>query len=374
MIDNQFGARRPPLSDPLPESPVDSEAVRMVRDAEAAQKRRNPFMPEVGDRGEQLALLIDFENLVLGAFASLPGRADPVPAKALTWLCRAYGSTTIRRAYGDWAESRFGRYQPALERNGIDLVQLGHGPGRKNGADIRMAVDAMETLLIHPGVDAFVLVSGDSDFSPLVAKLREHGKYVIGVGAESAASARLVSVCTEYKLFGSIVARVDPPAGDTIPGTAKTGTGNAQSPSPAAPPGFRLADAERLLVTAMEQASVAAPTAGGIKNKMIALDPAFDEANYGCRSFREFLTKVDHRVRVVGRSGNDITVTLISPPADGVPPAGSCAAQPATPTVETVDAAPDQHGEGQISMAKHEDKTEGDGQGTYDPATTVHSE
>ncbi len=67
-----------------------------------------------------------------------------MPAKALTWLYRAYGPATIRRAYADWAEPRFGRYQQALERNGIALVQIGHGPARKNGADIRMAVDAME--------------------------------------------------------------------------------------------------------------------------------------------------------------------------------------------------------------------------------------
>lgn len=104
------------------EPPAESEAVRMVRDAEA---RRSPWTSEIGSRGEQVALLVDFENLVLGAIASLPGRAEPVPAKALTWLCRAYGSTTIRRAYADWADPRFGRYQPALERNGIDLVQIG---------------------------------------------------------------------------------------------------------------------------------------------------------------------------------------------------------------------------------------------------------
>jgi hypothetical protein len=111
-----------------------SEAVRMVRDAEA---RRSPWASEIGSRGEQFALLVDFENLVLGAIASLPDRAEPVPTKALTWLCRAYGSTTIRRAYADWANPRFGRYQQALERNGIDLAQIGHGPARENGADQR---------------------------------------------------------------------------------------------------------------------------------------------------------------------------------------------------------------------------------------------
>jgi hypothetical protein len=223
----------------------------------------------------------------------LPDRAEPVPAEALTWLCRAYGNASIRRAYADWADARFGRYQDTLERNGVDQLQIGRGPSRKNAADIRMAVDAMETLITHPAVGAFVLVTGDSDFSPLVSRLREFGKHVIGVGAETAASARLVSVCSEYKLWGSIVARVESDA------------------MPAAQPGFRIADAERLLVTAMEQATTATPTASQVKAKMLALDSSFDEANYGCRSFRDLLTRLDHRVRTAGRSGGDITLALI---------------------------------------------------------------
>lgn len=155
---------------------------------------------------------------------------------------------------------RFSRYQHALERNGVDLLQIGHGPERKNGADIRMAVDAMETLIVHPEVEAFVLVSGDSDFSALVSKLREFGKHVIGVGAETAVSARLVSVCSEYKLWGSIVARVDPPD--------ETTTAPAQ-------PGFRLADGEALIASAMEQIATSTPTASQVKAKMLTLDPVF---------------------------------------------------------------------------------------------------
>jgi hypothetical protein len=160
----------------------------------------------------------------------------------------------------------------------------------------------MELFIVHPSVEAFVLVSGDSDFSPLVAKLREFGKHVIGVGAETSASARLVSVCSEYKLWGSIVACVDPPA--------ETGESPAQ-------PGFRLADAETLLVTAMDQISAATPTAAQVKAKMIALDASFDVADYGCRSFRDFLNRLGHRVRTVGRSGHYITLALVEPGSGG---------------------------------------------------------
>ncbi|RSM80611.1 NYN domain-containing protein [Amycolatopsis sp. WAC 01375] len=251
-----------------------------------------------GHRAQQAALLIDFENVVLGAGSTLPDRYEPVPAAALAWLCRAYGPTTTRRAYADWADPRFGRYQQMLERSGVDLVQLGHGPSRKNGADIRMTVDAMETLIVHPSVDAFVLASGDSDFSPLVSKLREFGKYVIGVGAETSASARLVSVCSEYQLWGSIVEETAP---------------RPEAPHTASHPVHRLADAEALVVAAMQESPTSAPTASWLKSKMRALDPAFAEADFGCASFRELLGQLEHRVRAVGRSGGDITLSLIEP-------------------------------------------------------------
>lgn len=249
-------------------------------------------------RADQVALYLDFENLVLGAGCSLPGRLEPVPEPALTWLCRAYGATTIRRAYADWADARFGRYQGALERNGVDLVQIGRGSQRKNAADIRMTVDAMETLIAHPGVGASVLVTGDSDFSPLVAKLREFGKHVIGVGAETATSARLVAVCSEYKLWGSILTRIQ--REDSLA---------EQRPE------HDLTEVEQLLVRAFEALGADPVTAAALKTKMLALDPAFDEANYGFARFRELLAATG-RVREVAPSGGDITVGLMTARAD----------------------------------------------------------
>jgi uncharacterized LabA/DUF88 family protein len=275
---------------------IENEAVRMVRDAAARREETFGGWARVripGPRGDQVALLLDFENLVLGATASLPDRAEPLPAAALKCLCHAYGPTTIRRAYADWSDQRFGRYQQQLERNGVDLIQIGHGPSRKNGADIRLTVDAMETLSIHPSVDAFVLVSGDSDFSPLVAKLREFGKHVVGVGAETAASARLVAVCSEYALWGDIVARVEP---------APTAT--------PAPDDGGLRAAEALLVKAMNDLDKATPTASQVKAKMVEIDATFDIARLGCGSFREFLGRLGHRVQTAGKSGGDITLAL----------------------------------------------------------------
>ena len=127
--------------------------------------------------------------------------------------------------------------------NGVDLIQVARvGIQNKNAADIRMAVDAMETLIVHPEVSVFVLVSGDGDYSPLVQRLREFGKWVVGVGTEANASRKLVSVCSEYKYWGTLVAEVEPAA------------------RPAA--AFDISEAERVLVRAFEESSSDTLTAG----------------------------------------------------------------------------------------------------------------
>src|ERR1700733_6634330 len=252
------------------------------------------------DGSAQVAVFVDFENLVLGAVKELPDETNPAPYEAITRLCRGYGNASVRRAYADWANPRFGGHQEDLAMNGGELIQVARvGIQNKNAADIRMAVDAMETLIVHPEVSVFVLVSGDGDYSPLVQRLREFGKWVVGVGPEPTASRKLVSVCSEYKYWGTLVAEVEPAA------------------RPAA--AFDISEAEQVLVRAFEESSSETMTAGGLESKVLALDPAFDEHNYGARSFRAFLTLLPKRVQVVETSGPDITVKLVhklvSPPA-----------------------------------------------------------
>lgn len=90
----------------------------------------------------------------------------------------------------DWADVRFSRHQAALRDNNIDLIHIPRliNGAHKNAADIRLAVDAMETLMTHPEVGVFILVAGDSDDTPLVGRLREYGKHIIGVGTQAHAS------------------------------------------------------------------------------------------------------------------------------------------------------------------------------------------
>jgi len=249
------------------------------------------------DGSAQVAVFVDFENLVLGAVKELPDQANPAPYEALTRLCRAYGNASVRRAYADWANTLFGSHQDDLAMNGVDLIQVARvGIQNKNAADIRMAVDAMETLIVHPEISVFILVSGDGDYSPLVQRLREFGKWVVGVGTEANASRKLVSVCSEYKYWGTLVAEVEPEV------------------RPALNAAFDIATAEQLLVRAFEESNAETMTAGGLKSKMLALDAAFDEHNYGCRSFRAFLAMLPKRVQIVEAGGPDVTVKLIEEP------------------------------------------------------------
>ncbi|MGY1708364.1 NYN domain-containing protein [Geodermatophilus sp. SYSU D00758] len=240
----------------------------------------------------QIALFIDFENLVLGAEETLPGRTNPVPYKALELLCRDYGNAAVRRAYADWSKPQFGRYQEDLGLNGVDLVQVKRfGVQQKNAADIRMAVDAMETLMVHPDVEVFMLVAGDGDYSPLVQKLREFGKTVVGVGTEASASRRLVAVCSEYKYWATLVAAVDPRARSAVAAE------------------FDIERVRPLLVAALAESTTEVVVAAWLKTKMLALDPSFDERNYGYQSFGGLLEAMSDTV-VVSAGDTDLQVSL----------------------------------------------------------------
>ena len=248
--------------------------------------------------GDMVAVFIDLENLALGAREDLPGQADPIPYKALELLVRDYGNASIRRAYADWSKPEFSRYQENLAQNGITLIQVTRfGAQQKNAADILMAVDAMEVLITHPDVGTFLLVAGDGDYSPLVQRLREFGKWVVGVGTKASASSRLVAVCSEYKYWGTLVAAVNPAV------RAEVGAN------------FDIADVKRLVVAAMEESPDDSATGSWLKSKMLALDPAFDERNYGASSFRVLLSRLPDLVEVKkDRSSPDMRVTLVARP------------------------------------------------------------
>src|SRR5438874_8695408 len=145
------------------------------------------------DGAHALAVFIDFENLALG----FQGRRDRFEIGRVLERLVEKGKIVAKKAYADW--NRFAEYTRSLHESAIELVEI---PRRaqtgKNSADIRLCVDAMDLAYSKDHIDTFVVVSGDSDFSPLVSKLKELGKHVIGLGMQDSTSDLLRDNCDEF--------------------------------------------------------------------------------------------------------------------------------------------------------------------------------
>src|SRR5699024_8470263 len=151
------------------------------------------------DSEERMAVFLDYENLALGARDHLGGMTFDFGPIADALAVR--GRVVVRRAYADW--SYFDEDRRALTRHQVELIEMPQrmGASRKNAADIKMVVDAIEMAFERDYVTTFVLCTGDSDFSPLVQKLRELDKRVIGVGVESSTSRLLPPACDEFLFY-----------------------------------------------------------------------------------------------------------------------------------------------------------------------------
>ena len=148
------------------------------------------------------ALLIDFDNVTMGIRSDL-GRE----LRSLLSSDIIKGKVAVQRAYADWR--RFPQYIVSLTESSIDLIFApAYGASKKNATDIRLAIDALELVFTRPEIGTFILLSGDSDFSSLVIKLKEYGKYVIGVGIRESASDLLVMNCDEYYSYNALAGLV----------------------------------------------------------------------------------------------------------------------------------------------------------------------
>lgn len=232
------------------------------------------------DQEERIALFLDYENLAIGARDHLGGmRFDLRP---VTDALAERGRVVVRRAYADW--SYFDEDRRMLTRSHVELIDIPQrmGASRKNAADIKMAVDALVLAFEREYVTTFVLCTGDSDFTPLVHKLRELNKRVIGVGVERTTSALLPPACDEF-LFYDRLEGVETPAR------------SAPEPEPDTPPEVRPRDLEALAplvaqtVAGLQQSSSGTVTASILKRTLLRKDPTFNEADYGFRAFGELL-------------------------------------------------------------------------------------
>src|SRR5690349_7039604 len=143
-----------------------------------------------------MAVFCDFENVALGVRDAKYEKFDIKPVLERLLL---KGSIVIKKAYCDW--DRYKTFKAALHEANFELIEIPHiRQSGKNSADIRLVVDALDLCYTKAHLDTFVIISGDSDFSPLVSKLRENAKTVIGVGVKSSTSDLLMSTCDEFIL------------------------------------------------------------------------------------------------------------------------------------------------------------------------------
>src|SRR5579864_5650731 len=148
-----------------------------------------------------LALFCDFENIALGVRDARYAQFDITRVLERLLL---KGSIVVKKAYCDW--ERYKEFKAGMHQAGFELIEIPHvKQSGKNSADIRMVVDALDLCNTKPHVDTFVIISGDSDFSPLVSKLRENNKGVIGVGVKNSTSDLLIANCDEFIYYDDLV-------------------------------------------------------------------------------------------------------------------------------------------------------------------------
>jgi uncharacterized protein (TIGR00288 family) len=224
-----------------------------------------PVAPSAA-RQHQLAVFIDFENIALG----LKGDARFDIRRVLDRLLEK-GKVIVKVAYADW--NRFRPYTEPLHEHGIELIEIpGRATSGKNSADIRLCVDALDLSWSKEHIDTFVIVSGDSDFSPLVAKLKENGRHIIGLGMKGSTSPLLANGCDEFIYYEDLEAPSREPA------AAKTDRREEDV--------FRqVADTVR----ALEREGFDVIQASLVKDTLKRKRPAFSEARYGYGSFSELL-------------------------------------------------------------------------------------
>ena len=229
------------------------------------------------------ALLIDFDNVTLGVRSDL--------TKELRHLLNSEiikGKVAVQRAYADWR--RYPQYIVPLSESSIDLIFApAFGTNKKNATDIRLAVDAIELVFTRPEIGTFILLSGDSDFSSLVLKLKEYGKYVIGVGIRESASDILIQNCDEYYSYSDLAGL-----------TKESEVSTVQR------------DPWELVVeaTAQMQRNGDVMRSDRLKQVMQQIDPNFDESNAGFNRFSKFVTEAGTRglIKVIRQENGQFDV------------------------------------------------------------------
>ncbi len=250
-----------------------------------------------------MALFCDFENIALGVRDAKYAQFD---IKKVLERLLLKGSIVVKKAYCDW--ERYKEFKAIMHEAAFELIEIPHvRQSGKNSADIRMVVDALDLCYTKSHVDTFVVISGDSDFSPLVSKLRENNKYVIGIGVKDSTSDLLSANCDEFIFYDDLVRKQEAKkkqAARKAPAKAK-----AEAAKPAAARGEddKKQEAMDFLVETVEgliseRGSDEKIWGSMVKPTMQRRRPGFAESAYGYRSFKELMEDAQrHKMLVLQR-------------------------------------------------------------------------
>jgi uncharacterized protein (TIGR00288 family) len=227
-------------------------------------------MPEARTESQNIAVFIDLENVAIGV---RDARFKTFDVEMVFKRLVDKGNIIVKKAYADWG--RYADYRRPLHEAGVELTEMPSSKiTGKNSADIKMVVDALELSYTKPHIDVYALVSGDSDFSPLVTKLRENNKYTIGLGVKNSTSPILIECCDEFIYYDDLARR---------PRKQKRGR-LAELPK-------KTRDAFTLLLDAAEALQREDKELYGslVKETMKRKQPQFNEEYHGYRSFSRLL-------------------------------------------------------------------------------------
>jgi uncharacterized protein (TIGR00288 family) len=261
-----------------------------------------------------IAVFVDYDNIEIGLKSTLRRDFDvSIPLSAL----KERGDIVAKFAYANWGRQEGATRQMA--ENAVQMVQRIPSPrGDKNGADINLALDALEMAFTHAHVNAFAIVSGDSDFIPLVNKLKEYGKTVFVVGGKAFTSTILQQNCHEFISYESLLEDGDRIVATPLPDRRDQrdrdrdrdrGKDNRRERGPRPAP-LDLSQSMPLVERALQvlERRAVQPQLGLLKSTMLQLDPAFSERAYGANSFSDFIEKLKKAefVNVSGSGGRYI--------------------------------------------------------------------
>jgi uncharacterized protein (TIGR00288 family) len=242
-----------------------------------------PLSPE----SRSLAVFCDFENVALGVREAKYAQFDM--EKVLERLLLK-GSIVVKKAYCDW--ERYKEFKAVMHGAAFELIEIPHlRQSGKNSADIRMVVDALDLCYTKQHVDTFVIVSGDSDFSPLVSKLRENAKTVIGVGVKNSSSDLLIANCDEFIYYDDLVRQDE---------QKRRAQKKRREAAPGAEGGDKKQEAFDLMLETLN-ALIAERGEGEkiwgsmVKQALKRRKPGFNESYYGFRAFSDLLEEAEKK-------------------------------------------------------------------------------